>query len=68
MGWHHIFMEAEFLRIYSPDLGENIVLEIIADRDITKKFLGKDNLQLARQLFEEDFYFSASNKNLRIIW
>ena len=45
-----------------------IVLEIIADRDITKKFLGKDNLQLARQLFEEDFYFSASNKNLRIIW
>lgn len=68
MGWHHIFMEAEFLRIYSPDLGENIVLEIIADRDITKKFLGKDNLQLARQLFEEDFYLSASSKNLRIIW
>lgn len=68
MGWKHIFKEAEFYKIYSTDFGENIVLEIVANRDITKKFLGEDKLQLARHLFEEEFRFSVVNKNLRIIW
>ncbi|MGN0642982.1 MAG: hypothetical protein ACI4JJ_07525 [Huintestinicola sp.] len=64
--WSSILKDAKVLSIYSPNCGDDVIIETMCDFSMTVTCLGKNKLNDERKKYEDEFY--TNNDGTKIIW